>query len=309
MLYVSTRNLNDTYTAYRALHEEYAPDGGFYVPFNLPSFSSEEINKMKSMQAYEIIADLLNLFFSLRLSASDLEEVLDGFYFALKNISQNLIVAELWHAPEGSIDFILKKINHILTGNDDIPVGWPRIAIEVSLLFGLLGLISDNTRVFDMSVTADDLSDLTAITFAKAMGFPVKFTTCACDDGSILWDLVNKGECCTGLSANIPYFFELYLYKTAGVQVVQEYLNAAETKKAFYIDENLQEQLNKHIYPAVVSADRAGSIISGMYSSNQYSFDRNTALAYGSLQDYRAIIGANNQTVILAKAKPENTKG
>lgn len=308
MLYVSTRNINETYTAYRALHEEYAPDGGFYVPFYLPSFSPEEINKMKTKQSYEIIADILNLFFSLHLSATDMEEALEGSYFACKNISQNLIVAELWHTPEGSIDFILNKINHLLTGNADVPVGWPRVAIEVSLLFGLLGLVSDKARSFDMSVTANDFSDLTAVVFAKAMGFSAKLTTCACDDGSVLWDLANKGECCTGLGADFPYFFELFLHNAAGYQAVRDFVNAAETKKSFYIDINLQEQLNKHIYPAVVSADRAGSIISGMYSSNQYLFDRNTALAYGSLQDYRAIIGANNQTVILAKAKPENTK-
>ena len=28
MLYISTRNINDSYTAYRALHEEFAPNGG-----------------------------------------------------------------------------------------------------------------------------------------------------------------------------------------------------------------------------------------------------------------------------------------
>ena len=219
-----------------------------------------------------------------------------------------MIVAELWHTPDGSVDYTLRKMNQLLTGNADFPVGWTRIAIEISLLFGLLGLISEKARSFDMSVATDDLSNLTTIIFAKAMGFPVKLTTCACDDGSILWDLVNKGECCTGLSANIPCFFELLLYKTANVQVVREYLKSAENKKSFYIDENLQEQLNNLFYPAVVSADRADSIISGMYRSNQYTFDRDTALAYGSLQDYRSIIGANNQTVILAKNKPENTK-
>ena len=33
MLYVSTRNTRETYTAYRVLHETYAPDGGHFAPF------------------------------------------------------------------------------------------------------------------------------------------------------------------------------------------------------------------------------------------------------------------------------------
>ena len=31
MLYLSTRNTTDCYTAYRALNESQAPDGGFFV--------------------------------------------------------------------------------------------------------------------------------------------------------------------------------------------------------------------------------------------------------------------------------------
>ena len=42
MLYVSTRNTTDSYTAYRVLHEDYAPDGGVFAPYRLPIFSSEE---------------------------------------------------------------------------------------------------------------------------------------------------------------------------------------------------------------------------------------------------------------------------
>lgn len=308
MLYVSTRNINDTYTAHRALHEEYAPDGGFYVPFYLPLFSSEEINKIKSKSVCQTVSDVLNLFFCVGLNATDIELALGKPDFDCKNISQNLTVAELWHTPKGNYEFILKELNNLMTGYAEIPVGWARIAIEISLLFGVLGLASDKARSFDMSVNENDLAGLTAIAFAKAMGFPAKLITCACDESSILWDLINKGECSTALPSNIPYYTELFLYKITGFQGVQKFLSARESKKSYYIDEELQQILGEDIYPAVVSADRAESIISGMYRSNQYIFDRDAALAYGSLQDYRAIVGANNQTVIIAKNKPENIK-
>ena len=47
MLYVSTRNRMDTYTAYRALHEKNAPDGGKFVPFQLVAFDAGEIEQLK----------------------------------------------------------------------------------------------------------------------------------------------------------------------------------------------------------------------------------------------------------------------
>ena len=56
MLYISTRNNTDTYTAHRALHEEYAPDGGFYVPFYLPTFSSDALNYFTKKQLWKIPA-------------------------------------------------------------------------------------------------------------------------------------------------------------------------------------------------------------------------------------------------------------
>ena len=41
MLYVTTRNNRDAYTARRALTENRGPDGGFFVPFREPVFTPE----------------------------------------------------------------------------------------------------------------------------------------------------------------------------------------------------------------------------------------------------------------------------
>ena len=152
-----------------------------------------------------------------------------------------------------------------------------------------------------MAVVAGDLSEITAVIFAKAMGFPVNRIVCACDDDSALWDLVNKGECGR---ANTPSFTELFLYKLVGGEMAEEYVAARENKKTYYFDEEKLQTIQECIYPAVVSADRAASIISGMYSSNHYMMDNSAALAYGSLQDYRSIVGINNPTLILSHKRP-----
>ena len=301
MIYVSTRNHLETYTAHRALHEEFAPDGGYYVPFYLPSFSPEALSYFKKTSAYDTVAEILNLFFSLRLNADDIENAIGKPSFSCKAMSQNFAVLELWHTPESNSDYIFKKLNHLLSGRMEYPVGWARVAIEISLLFGVFGIVSEQIKSYDMSVVAGDLSEITAVIFAKAMGFPVNRIICACDDDSVLWELVKKGECGR---VNTPAFTELLLYKLVGGETVIEYVASKDNKKTYYLHEVKLQSIHECIYPAVVSADRAGSIICGMYSSNQYMLDNSAALAYGSLQDYRSIVGINNPTLILAHKRP-----
>ncbi len=303
MLYISTRNNLDTYTAQRALHEERTSDGGFFVPFYVPVFSPETMNYFRRKTTSETIADILNLFFSLRLNASDIENAIGKITFSCENLNQNIIIAELWHTPDGNCEYIFKQLNYLITGNQQYPVGWSKISIEISLLFALFGVLS--AKSFDMAVSVDDLSSITAISYAKAMGLPVNLTICTCDDSNFLWDLLSKGECTT---SNTPACLELFLHKVIGGQAVSEYIAACDKKRTYYISEEVQQLLSDSFYPAVVSCNRVENIISGIFRSNQYSLDYSAAHAYGGLQDYRAIIGLNNQTVILSKKRPERIK-
>ena len=43
MLYLTTRNNADTYTAYKAITSDCGLDGGRYVPFRIPRYTSEDI--------------------------------------------------------------------------------------------------------------------------------------------------------------------------------------------------------------------------------------------------------------------------
>ena len=303
MLYISTRNNTDTYTAHRALHEEYAPDGGFYVPFYLPTFSSDALNYFTKKPAYETMAEILNLFFSVRLCAEDIEVAVGKNALDCVNLNQNVSVVEFWHTTEGSSEYLFKKLNYLLSSDLQSPVGWPRVAIEISLLFSMLGIC--NQKAFDVAVSASDFASITAISYAKAMGLPVQKTICACEDDNEFWALVNKGECST---VNAPAYMELYLYKVMGGEVAANFVKVKEKSSTFYIEEERLPALLEQYYPAVVSHERANSIINGIFRSNQYVFDFDAAFSYGSLQDYRASIGVNNQTIIFSNKKPDRIK-
>ena len=76
MLYVSTRNPANTYTAHRAIYEVNPPEGGMYAPFYLPKFSQEELADIRSGGCSEAVSKILNFFFGLRLSSCDVESVI-----------------------------------------------------------------------------------------------------------------------------------------------------------------------------------------------------------------------------------------
>ena len=67
MLYATTRSKVDTYTAQRALKEERAPDGGWYVPNSLMVYGPQELAELLDQPAGEITARILSGFFKTKL--------------------------------------------------------------------------------------------------------------------------------------------------------------------------------------------------------------------------------------------------
>ena len=56
MLYVTTRNKYDTYTAFKANLSDRGPDGGLYLPFRMPELTKEEIKEFSEQSFAQRIA-------------------------------------------------------------------------------------------------------------------------------------------------------------------------------------------------------------------------------------------------------------
>ena len=322
MLYLSTRNTTDCYTAFRALNEEKAPDGGIFVPFRLPSFTADELREIRSHSSCEAIAKVLNLFFGLRLSGWDVECVVGRCPLKPEFVNQRLLFAECWRNPDGSLQYLMTNLYRRMTGRADAacrPFGWAHIAIEIALLFGIYAAIEDlPENGMDAAITAGDFADISAFLFAKQMGLPVNVIVCTSNENSTAWDLLTKGEFHTDgalittelpmLDIVRPDYMETFLYIRLGAEEVQRYLQVRERKGLYSVDEEQLPVLNENIFAAVVSANRVDSIASGMYRSNGYAIDPYTAVAYGGLQAYRAHTGMNRDTLLLAKYRPEEKK-
>ena len=102
MLYVTTRNNRDAYTAQRVLRENRGPDGGLYVPFREPVFSREEIDALKEKSFHQCVAEVLNRLFNTKLTRWDVEFCVGRYPVRLVNLPQRIIAGECWHNPEWS---------------------------------------------------------------------------------------------------------------------------------------------------------------------------------------------------------------
>lgn len=304
MLYVSTRNPAETYTAHRALCEAYTPDGGSFVPFHLPTLDQQVLRKQTGS---ETIAQILNLFFGLRLNPWDVECAIGRAPVKLTNLGQKVFAAEAWHNPSANYDYIYDSLCNLIFGNEVKNTdGWLRIAVEIALLLGMYSDMEYISGGFDFAVNAGDFADLTAVTYAKAMGLPVNRIICACDSTAAVWDFVNRGGFAT--SELQPKYMENFIYLRLGAGEAHRYMTACENKHIYTIDETLLQSLNSDLFAAVVSGNRVDSVVSGIYQNSQYNVDAGTALSYGALQDYRAQTGSNANTVILAKKRADKMK-
>lgn len=308
MLYVSTRKTTDTYTAHRALHESFAPDGGLFVPFHLPPFTQEEMASFKGQTPGEVIARILNHFFGLHLTGWDVECAIGRTPVKMQVMHHRLIVAEAWHNSHGNQDYLMKNLFAMATGkgfSTSAPEGWLYVAIEIALLFSIITAIDTIPEIgLDIAVSSGDYRDILAVIYAKDMGLPVNMIICACDEKGKSWDLFNRGELSTsGSSSSEEKYLEHLLLKRLGVNELQRYFDAVSKRSVYRVDTELITNLNGDVFAAVVSTGRVDSIISNIYRTNQYYMDAGAALIYGGLQDYRARTGEVRDTLIIAKQR------
>lgn len=302
MLYVSTRDKTDSFTAYRVLHEDKAPDGGFFAPFHLPKFTAEEIGSLKELSFSETVAKILNLFFSRCLNAWDVEFCIGRYPFQMQTIGQRVVVAELWHNNQATYNNMVVSLYKKLSdkNNDAVPQ-WVCIAIEIATLFGLFGELQRNgIESVDIAVTDDLFHYPIAVWYARKMGLPVGYILCGCTESSGLWDFLRRGEATT----NVPSETELLIYENLGTDEATRFVSVRECGRIYRLNEITSAEVNRGIYPSVIGAERIPAVTASIYRTCGYVSDPQTAAAYGALQDYRAATGENRHTLLLSRNSP-----
>lgn len=315
MLYLTTRNNADTYTAYKAITSDCGLDGGRYVPFRIPQYTSEDIAAFACKSFNEVVANILNAFFSCRLNPEDLALEIGEQPVVLVPMNHRIVVAELWHSKQADFSYIVNSIyNKISTAEcmNIVPSDWVQIAVRIAVIFGIYGNMLKNDiiqaeQTIDFSVNNDNFTTPIAVWYCKKMGLPINMIICACEEDSNIWDFIHRGVFASAAASNeLLLGLERLVNGTFGVDETNKFVTAYQAGKVYSVDEERVPEFNGGFFCAVAGKNRAESTINSLFRSNSYIIDPVTAICYGGLQDYRARTGGSNLTVLMAESTPLN---
>lgn len=151
MKYVSTRSDATAITADEALRRGAAPDGGLYLPSDLPDFSALASEPARDLPA--LAAGLLTPFFDETPLAADIPAIThDAFDFAAPLVTPDakrpgLHVLELFHGPTGAFKdfgarFLFRCFDRIADAADPVTV----LAATSGDTGGAVGCAAENAR-------------------------------------------------------------------------------------------------------------------------------------------------------------------
>lgn len=312
MLYITTRNNYDAFTAYRTLGEGRGPDGGLFVPFQMPLLDQQYILDLKNKPFSQNVADILNLFFNARMDSLDVEFCIGRYPTKLVAMSHKVVVAEVWHNPDYDFARIVRNISGRIRGIQDTtghPTNWAWITVRIAVLFGLYGELcrvngADSNEKLDIALPSGDFAGPMAAWYARAMGLPIGNIICSCDENDAAWDLLHNGQVTLSSGVTLPSDLERLISANLGRLEARKFVQCLEQRKTYSLPDGASEILKKGMYAAVISWERRENIISNVYRTSTYILDPGSAMAYGGLQDYRAIAGESRPALILTERGP-----
>lgn len=322
MLYVTTTEKNDAYTAARTYLEDRGPDGGLFVPRQLPVFTEEDLSALTQDSFGERVAKILNAFFSTKFTGWDIDSAIGRCPVKAATMSHRIFLLELWQNLDGSYEKLEKNLAEKIRNDGNVErsvSSWLKIAIRIAMVFASFAelvrtkALDWGTKV-DFSVVSGDLSGVMALWYAREMGLPVGNIICSCNENCALWDFLNHGELKTDTQPvptttpladiGLPMELERLIYGYFAWDGTKEFMHICRNKGLYIPPAEAFTRLRNGLFSAVVSRSRVDVLISSVYRTNQYLIGPYTALAYGGLTDYRAKTGESRTAVILAERAP-----
>lgn len=314
MLYITTRNRRDAYTAQRALRESRGPDGGMYLPFRAPSFSPEELTELASLPFGQRVVEVLNRLFQTRLTYWDVDVCIGRSPVQILPLGHRTQVAELWRNHGQSYDYLARELADQLLNESNYGSGWLSIALRIAMLFGIYGQLESGLDPVDIAVISGDFTVPISAYYARQWGLPIGNIVCCCNENSGLWDLLRHGQLRTDATnvrtivpeadAALPENLERLIYEAGGTAETERYLEVCRRGGTYSPSDMVLAKMNRGLSVSVVSSTRISQTISSVYRTHHYVLSPGSALAYAGLMDYRAKTGQTRNALILADKSP-----
>lgn len=294
MLYITTRNDHDAFTAFRTLAEGRGPDSGLFVPFQMPALDKEEIEALKNKSFAQCVADILNLFFNARLDAWDVEFCIGRYPVRLVPINRKISIGEAWHNPDFDFSRIVRNLSGRIRGKEDtngLPTNWAWIAVRIAVLFGMyseLRRLGVTESTFDLALPSGDFAGPMAAWYAREIGLPIANIICSCDENDATWSLMHDGAIYPEPAMQIASDLERLVFAILGKREALRYVACMKNKTPYIPTPGSFDMDKLGIQVSVVSRERRENIISNLYKSSAYILDPGSAMAYQALQSHRS---------------------
>lgn len=307
MLYLNTRNRADSFTAHKVLRMKSPADGGLFMPMSLPDRNSISLASFEQMGFGETAASIFNLFFGTKLSGWDVDFAVGRQTLDFVSAGYKVCLAESWHNPAGSHDYLVQKLHQLVTGEriaaQDVNM-WFRTTVDIAILFTIYGkYCRQEIYEFDIAVETGDLQLLLAIRCAQKLGLPIRKIILGSIDGDGLWEFFSLG----GYQGNrmyCPAALEALLWLEFGYGETAEYVRAMELRSIYKLSDVCLALLKHGMFVTVVGNNRAANMVESTIHTNHYQMELSTARAFAALQDYRAKTGENKNTLLFARNMP-----
>ena len=304
MLYLNTRNKADSYTAHKMLRTKAAPDGGNFIPMHIPVQDDISLALFEQMNFGDTAAAILNIFYGTQLSGWDVDFAVGRQTLDLVSAGYKMYLAESWHNPAGSHDYLIQKLYQLVTG-ERVTVQainlWFKTTVDIAILFAVYGkFCKREIYEFDVAIESGDLQLLLAVRYAQKMGIPIRKVILGSIDGDGLWEFLSHG----GYQASrtyCPACLESLLWMEFGYGEVTEYQCAVQNRSIYKLNDVRLAALKKDLFTTVVGDNRAATMAESAVRTNNYQMEHSTARAFAALQDYRAKTGENKNTLLFAR--------
>ena len=311
MLYLTTRNKADSYTAHRVLRSKSAPDGGQFLPMQIPVLTDVQLAAIEQMSFGEATVFTMNLFFGTQLTGWDVDFAIGRQVMNLASIGHRVNVAESWHNPVGSHAYMVQRLYALVVGEKipkQIPNLWFYTCVDIAVLLGAYGMLCRREIYeFDVAIETGDLQTLLALRYVQKMGVPIQKIILGSLDGDGLWEFFSYGDYPSNRKV-LPSGMEALLWLELGSDEVTRYLQTTQKRGIYKLPAFQLEQIRRETFAAVVGDGRAADVINSALLTGQYAMEPATARAFGALQDYRAKFGENRNTLLLSRNMAEIRK-
>lgn len=322
MLYVTTRNNQETYTVFRALSENRSPDGGFFLPLRFPAFTPEQVDALAKKSFNQCAADILNMLLGTQLTAYDLDFSVGRSTARLVSLPHRIWLGETWHNLEGCYRRMEENLFHKVAPDvDSQPTDWFRIALRIGVLFGYFGKLMRKGAAsiqdhIDVAVLSGDFSAPAAAYYARKMGLPIANIILCCNDNNNPWELLHHGQMRTGSVAVstgtpegdyvVPTDLERFIHACGGSREAERFAQNVLEGRMYVPPETVLDHMRSGMYASVVGEDRVRSAVPNVFKTHEVLLDAYTALVYSGLLDYRAGAGESRHALVLSEKSPDS---